>query len=498
MVRKIVPLVAFGLIITSCVCIAPTSHPVTVKYGKLRIGGEGGERIVFAENGVGAHVKWKKHIGTPFFQLGNKSWYMLGPNPGIWPDGKIYFQDRDCIFAADMATGKVVDRYEKPERLQSRVAALDHACLVPGKKVFPLESWNGHGYTLLIIDEETKESEIGFAPYSLFAPGSYQCLFSVGEFASRKEPWHSGKGSARLLSRRIYPDVTPPGVIVALYGKKDLLITEALYLSTLKLFWDNSFKMQSPSEDAVYGLQKFDQLFVTELCYNEMFINFDGQVTSLDPLTGEINWQLPHAVWVYTKKSKDGDNLFYFYKKDQPKTIYGVDQKTGEEKLTLCLKDYHLGYGIIATSEKVFYPAASGLKHYSLQYNAFSAVDKKTGKTLWTLVLEHLEHQSALPHHEDGVLYFGNKFNFLKHYFFGSSREYAPNFDIYEKGDIPATAVPKTAFAVNAETGKVLWKLGLEGGEEAYIEKLLVKDNMVFVKSLSGWLYAIEWEKPAA
>ncbi len=498
------------LVLASCVKIY-TGKDIFI-YRNISGNGEKIEHIVFAENNFGANIKWKKNIGTSISHLFDRRAYIVESDPAILSDNKIYFQDQSTIFAADLFTGEIRDKYDKPENQEKYIADLASASY-ESDKIAVLWSHISADEPILFlkIDHVNKSAKIvrsWGAPHRVFyAKGKiigfqnqYPLVFAifVQEFDSSKKPWWDNIAGS-LYSLEVGTDN-----IIVIYGKGDVVFIEVRNLDTGETLWKNQFKAEKSADKTLYNLtgiknfiqlQKSNELFVAEyLAFNGNTGQLTQNVISLDPRTGQINWQLSDVGRVYTKRYGD-DGLFYFYKRDQPETLYGVDQKTGEEKLKLSLRDPRNAQGIISTPDKIFYPRViDRSKDTPLPYDTFSAVDKKTGKTLWTV--NNIDRQFALPHYENGILYFGYRNDFYRNLLSGTIKQYERSFDLLSPDDVP-TVLQKTAFAVDAETGKVLWKVKLEGREESYVEKILVKDNMAFIKSLSGWLYAIEWGKSA-
>lgn len=104
---------------------------------------------------------------------------------------------------------------------------------------------------------------------------------------------------------------------------------------------------------------------------------------------------------------------------------------------------------------------------------------------------------NSLPVFYNGILYFGQGPEVFNEIFAGSRNIYSFNLIAHDKVTFP-DVLHKTAFAVDAKTGKTLWKIRLDGGDESYIEKIMPYGNMVLVKSVAGWLYALEMSEPAS
>ena len=475
------------------------------------------ERIVLEENNANAHVKWKNNIGTLNMLFLDKAKYISGADLSFLPDGKIYYQDQYNLYSVDVANGHSNMAYEKPYKppiTSSDVIDLAHPCGVTGKKIFAVRDILGKHRNFFIIDENNQKTTYVYASSSTaFCANSKAIIITehflgdgvaVANLDPYKRLWWSGE-----FLRKFYSVTTSNDTVFILYKKSGSLFVEAYVLdydgpaaglNTGKLLWRSQLGAFKSADESLYKAMKTNEagtiqilkeLFVTSYAsFEENTGAVKGEVVSIDPNTGEINWRMSDITRIYMQSYDEA--LFYIVKKTDTSTIYGLDQKTGKEKLKISLTGWNAVQGLLSIQDKVFFAGSSQLKDDLRLYNTFTAVDKKTGQKVWTTTIDE---QKAMPHYENGILYFGYKPDSFGKIYEGSIKQYEYSIDFYSKNDLKKNLL-KTAFALDAETGKVLWKIKLEGGDESYVEKILVKDNMTFIKSSSGWLYAIEGGKP--
>ncbi len=80
--------------------------------------------------------------------------------------------------------------------------------------------------------------------------------------------------------------------------------------------------------------------------------------------------------------------------KNEPDIIYGVDQKTSEERLKIDAKEFNVVHGILSTHGRLYYAEKGASKDDPTLYTSFKAVDKKTGNIQRTI---SIDPQRALP-----------------------------------------------------------------------------------------------------
>lgn len=476
------------------------------------------EQFVFDENNVKARIVWKQNIGTLNALFFSEPKYIIGADLAFVQDDKIYAQDQYNIFTLDARTGKTVKQYDKPFKPPVKeigIINLSQPCRVPGGTIFLVKDAMNEPREFVILDDKDKHISYKYVSpdTTTFCVGDKAVIirtsfmgdgFQVSDIRGDRKLWWSGE-----FLRFFYSAELNNGTLLTFYRKGNSLyvesydfnyVAQAEYgISDKRLLWQCRFdrhialdKNKIAGFKDLNALLVLDEIFAVEYSYiNEATGEITEQVTSIDPETGSINWQKYDVVRVDSKRYGKHDGLFYLSKKGEQDTIYGIDQKTGEEKLKVFLKGYNSAQGIISLPDKLYYAGASASGDNPLIYKTFSAVDKKTGKTLWSITVDQ---QHALPYYANGVFYFGLKKDFYSNLVEGTLTRYAHSFDLYSKQDV-LRGLSKTAYAVDAQTGNVLWKIRLDGGDESYIEKILVKDDMAFIKSLSGWLYAIEWGK---
>lgn len=496
------------LIITGSACVRIYSNNDFALFRSL---GVNSESFIFEENNISAKIKWKKEFGTlQYFGFDEKRYALIGDFV-LSKTGFFLYQDHKYIYSFDSLTGDLQTKYERSKEppYQQRAADLSQMCEFVDKKIIPLKNSVGKIKEFLILKENAPENQvipIGDAAKVAFCVNekiievvddAFVAGFQVQELDPRLKTWWVNKSG---FSISVYALATDTDAAVFLYRKGNMLNVESYNLATGNLNWKKELRAPKQKDRSFFEAMGIDEhkvvlneLFIVEYVgFNKKTGETLENVTSLNAHTGRINWQMSDLVRVFVRQNSDASPLFYYSKIDEPSVIYGVDQETGEEKLRVALKEYNIGQGILLTADKLYHAGASISEDNKLLYSAFSAVDKRTGKTLWTI---NIDQQGALPHYEEGILYFGYMPDFYKNIIAGSIKQYEDGFELYGKDDVQKF-LRKTAFAVDAETGKVLWKAKLEGGDESYVEKILINGNMTFIKSISGWLYAIEGGKP--
>lgn len=490
------------------------------------------EDLVFVENARGAKIIAKNNMGTlkvaeawisfPATHIVSRATfsdyrdigYVVDFDIGIGPDGIFYSQNEDSLFTLDPITGAINERYVKyvkseyRERAAHMVVDLENICGDPDGNVFPMKWVAG--------------VDLGFwAPKTgPFFDGRIKALarfcegkkligwitnpFGIGDGLVVSDAYSSRKlwGSGEEMGRTFNAVITSPEVLFLLYKKSGSLVVEAYDLNydshsrwgpgRKKLLWKTIFPKRKPT-GSVAGLKELNglllsrQLFMIERAnVNKSDREATVHVTSLDPQTGAINWQKPDIVRVFAQYYSD-DGLFYLLRKDRPSAVSGVDQKSGEEKLTIDSARFNFSLGVLDAGDMLYYAQAGGSKKNPLLYDTIIAIDKRSGKQSWTL---KLNQQDALPFYERGILYFGFHGDFYESLTAGSNRQY--HFTKWaRKEDVPKNLQRET-FAVDSRTGKILWKVRLEGGDESYIQKVMVKDGITYIKSLTGWLYSLK------
>ncbi len=506
--------------------LLPAAEPPAVMYRSYR---NYDENPAFLTNNVAAKVLWKKAIGS---LMTGSGLYIAGSDVVLMNDGKIYYQKIKAINSLDAATGAVKDEFELPRETSlpfARAVDFDGSCRGQGKTFFPLIR-AGASAAHLVADDRTKRMKLvgadgfcGGGYGALAADAGYRLALFARDADEAPVQWRQLKAFSGERAGGAYS-----GRVILITTKDDSLIVESYSLATDELQWAREIPFVAPMDDTVFEATgrknlisfRFSKSIVISqhLACNLSTGETDDVATALDPDTGQINWKKSNIEYIITKRYDD-DGLYYFIRKNEPGVLYGIDQKTGAEKLKLRLNNFDPAMGIMATRERIYYggmdpsqrtgslylynpsrlifPKSGKFKHSTIEASkdararagTFSAVDRDTGAVIWTIPLND---RYALPLYDSGVLFFGNKPDFYRNLIAGSVRQYEHAVDTYTEQDVPAL-FPDTAFAVDAGTGKELWKLRLNGGDASSIEKILIKDRRAYIQSFSGWIYAIGW-----
>lgn len=459
-------------------------------------------------------IKWKKYIGTPTFQV-SEPFYMVGGTPALLPDGKIYYQDEHHFYELDAGTGEIIATYEKPMRSETQQLDFENECEAEDEFIFPLVNYLSEKEYIVfdrinhkLLDSYTEGNYCqGKHIISIFNHG-WLCAAVMREAESGKVLWKARHYFCKVDAS----DFDKKTTYLALRKGTSLLIrayetdydSNKLIGDTGKLQWQRTI---SGPNDAIVLVYKLDQLIISQFNLNQSGAT-NGKIISINPANGQVNWQLNNAI-VMLNRYYENDGMVYALLTESPGNISAIDQKTGEEKQRFVLKDINYLYGIIVLADQLIFanttestnnffvdfisapPATYSVN--SLSKVSFISVDKKTGNVLWDVNLTNLKQ---LLNYSEGILYFGGiADNYNKMFFAGGKKMKETDFVFLKKGMIPPNELLDRAYFIDAVSGRPLLTAVLEGNGENFVEKVFMKDNTAFIKSLSGWLYAVEIRK---
>ncbi|MHB8483103.1 MAG: PQQ-binding-like beta-propeller repeat protein [Nitrospiria bacterium] len=184
----------------------------------------------------------------------------------------------------------------------------------------------------------------------------------------------------------------------------------------------------------------------------------------------------------------------YVVKDEDQNTIYQLDPKTGKDLHSFLLPKRDSDQSIIVSDELIVYAIKMNEKEKS-SFNQWVAIDKKTGEVKW---INNVDKELGNPQQIKSMLIFSNQTRVISEGLPNLNRQTSIIWTIREISPpcficyIKDNQVSNQALAIDFKTGQVLWKVELDGEDHPLIENLTIEDNRIFIKSLDGWLYALE------
>lgn len=478
------------------------------------------EQVRIIQNETGLKLKWKKNIGT-IRPTGRSSEFIVGAGFGVLED-QVYFQDRSenngnpRLNILDEYTGNLKNHYPMPA---AAIACLDCIIMHSSEKyLIPLKYKTDFSANYLIEIDPEKEAVSVLQERYPESSWYYQNrkivwggqnwrqsnhFASVYDLDTQREVWSTmpfaKAGTSAIQNLRIDLD----GDMVFLYHQKHsndmgvLWEIAAIDQSDGNLLWAKGFQSEQEYQSDRKGFQNWfgvrfgKDVYVIQVSYSDVIKDWDGVITALDRKTGEVLWIKRNILPVAIDQISQRQPL-YVWKVNKPDYIFQLDFNTGDEISALKLNSWVRGSSVLVSSGIIVYIKKDGEKSNSLRRYYYAAVSEETGDFLWELDSNQEFNGERLfpypwplefPTLVGSTLYFGDLWT-------GRTAMPAAGHLPFKMYPAAENSLMNEATAVDIRSGKVIWKIKIESREKPLIEKIIVKDEMIFIKSIGGWLYA--------
>jgi len=256
---------------------------------------------------------------------------------------------------------------------------------------------------------------------------------------------------------------------------KNKFVVACLDIQSGELLWMKEF-----FEDNLIWMGVFNDILILA----ETGINgytSDGNIYAIELGKGDILWEKKSVFFIPAHNNLKTEDSGYILQKSTPDKILEIDLKSGDIKKVINTPGILPYLGLYKWNNTLVYHLGSGHVNDKVEINCngFIAINEVTGEMLWKV--EDSESGCLIPFVKDGIFYYGQKLH-------------VKNIPTFTMGEVlELNNLSPYAYAIDVETGELLWKVKLEGNEYSLVSNVVVLANKAFIRSLNGWLYEIDW-----
>jgi hypothetical protein len=490
-------------ILTGCAGIPTIQNMSSIPTSK--------ETIQLLENNSGATVKWQievspaKTVVLPGSYSGSdrdgNRLYIVDPTPIVLKE-RIFVSSEGSLLSLEPTSGNVIRRYEVKEIFNADVV-VDEYVDDPSGDVFSFAfNYELEKYVLYKGDSEVLVQRYGrgdssqeFLDYhkgKLLVGSSFSGIFVLNTFSDGKIWSRPGRSMGKALQYQRLEAMRfdrEREVICALFlAKKGNYFLEAYKFINGESLWKKDILTHFPGQKARTGIF----LYKDKLVFTEGLADNNNQAVypinkTFDILTGQEG---PAFEGIYGMGWRDVEGSLYYIRYDRDKArwrgfVQDYAPGAGEPR-EMGIEGMDSAFGVKQVKDRfIYFSSQAGEMGSTVSpddrdvhlsgYNGIGAADSNTLKAIWHV---DLGRQKAMPtlYEKENVIVLGDPLGK------GKTSDLAWLYD---------ERLTDTGLVMDLQTGKVLWKAKIDGGR---IARMTVWNNIAFIKTLSGNLFAVQWD----
>ncbi len=475
--------------VTSCF-IGPPTPP----WMWNEINTEQKESLVFDVNNSDAKVLWETS-STPALYYSETGKIFISADPIMSRSGILYLQgSEDMLKAINPQTGGLITTYtiEDPFTISSAYNNDDEIVIGVINKSKDSSTKSKMNLLYFIVINEKLQKVVAFTYgkadelyalyHYLYTYYTNNKIIDLWQHFEELDVWDAK--TDKLLWSSNPSTFSKPVKVMAAYTYDDIVyglidpddnkhfIVKAYKLSDGEPIWETTFDKTETIKG--YSMQMFKNKFLlVEGQYTtkgkDIPIPGGGKIMALHLSDGTIAWQRDGYVANYPHIK----NTIYIVAPHSNNTLEVVSPENGATITSASIEDNALLLWVFETSDGFLYVSKDfGYLNHRNKCNLSLTWSFKIGKT-WNWILTDI--------HDD-------TFTFD-----------APYSSAYEYGKLSYiwgvhVGLTDTTFAADATTGKILWKARIEGDNPIVVRTVLARNNMAFIKTAAGNVFAVKWE----
>ncbi len=451
------------------------------------------ENIVFDINNSDAKVLWETR-STPALYYSETSQLFVGGDPIISKSGILYVQGSEhTLKAINPQTGELITTYTvaDPFVISGYYNDKDEiifAVINKGENTFTKVK---RSLVYFVVINEKDQKLVAFTygnAFATYALSEYIYTYYTNDIII--DLWQGfNELEARDIKNNLIWSNKPgsrwlrkPGNTLAAYTYNDIvyglidphdnkhLIVKAYKVSDGKTIWETSFK--KIEDIKYYSIQQYKNTFLfiegkTITKGKDNLPVLGGKIVALHLSDGTMVWQRNGYVANYPHIK----NTIYIVAPHTSNMLQVVSPETGAVITGASLED--------AAPLIVVFEAPHGFMCFSKDQKHLNYRNKEHLNVMWSLKISNV-WSAILPDINNYILTFD-----------------APYSPAYEYGKMAYTEnryrFTDTTFAADATTGKILWKARIEGDNPIVVRTVLARNNMAFIKTAAGNVFAVKW-----